>query len=107
MSLLSGILPSILLTGGLTMPIPPDPQVEPNINLYDSEDLYGDEPDVIALEVSTVRQRLRSLGYHPITSMEFENGRWSIIAYRGDRARHLRVEPNTGWVLSDRPADGR
>ncbi|WP_193166045.1 hypothetical protein [Microbulbifer hainanensis] len=94
---------TVLIAQSLTFPIPPDTGLSQGPAIYDSPDLYGAEPSVIAMEPSAVRNRLRSLGFNPITEMRFVGGRWKVTAYwQGDK-RRLEVEENTGRVLSDRP----
>ncbi|WP_250460081.1 hypothetical protein [Microbulbifer litoralis] len=98
---------ALLLTGAasynLTTPIPPDLDPNPPVTIYDSEDLYDDEPSIIAMDRSAVRHRLNSLGFDPITEMHFEGGRWKVRAYWMGKKRRLEVDEISGQVISDRP----
>lgn len=94
---------SVLLANALTFPIPPDLNATAPAPIYDSPDLYGAEPSVIALDQSTIRGKLRGLGFHPITEMRFVGGRWKIKARWEGQRRALEVDPDSGLIISDRP----
>jgi len=97
---------TVLLVNALTFPIPPG--IDPNTPapIYDSPDLYGAEPSVIALDLSTIRGRLHGLGFRPITEVKFVGGRWKIKAMYGGKPRALEVNPDNGLIISDRPDRG-
>lgn len=88
----------------LTDPLPPDPPLQPNLSLPDSEDLDSGVPSEIAMQPAEIRHRLHRLGFKPVTDIQFARGRWQVIAYRQGEKRWLQLDENTGLLLSDRPA---
>ncbi len=97
---------TVLLVNALTFPIPPGLDPNTPAPIYDSPDLYGAEPSVIALDYSTIRSKLHSLGFKPITDVKFVGGRWKIKARYGGERRALEVDPDSGLIISDRPDRG-
>jgi hypothetical protein len=100
------LLAAMLLVSSLTTPIPPDITPPPNLDIYDTPDVYGEEPSVTAMDVSEVRSRLMRLGYSPITEVKFTGGRWRVTAYRAGEKRKLELDENSGVILADRPFRG-
>ncbi|WP_413664728.1 hypothetical protein ACJJI5_18575 [Microbulbifer sp. EKSA008] len=98
-------LTAIALVGNLTNPIPPGLDPNKPAPIYDSPDLYGAEPSVIALDLSTIKAKLHGLGFNPITHIEFVGGRWKIQAVYGGELRALEVNPDNGIIIADRPAN--
>ncbi|SHF96444.1 hypothetical protein SAMN04487965_3013 [Microbulbifer donghaiensis] len=94
---------TVLLVNALTFPIPADLNANTPAPIYDSPDLYGDEPSVIALDLPAIRGKLHSLGFRPITEVRFIGGRWKIKARYGGKKRALEVDPDSGLIISDRP----
>lgn len=66
-------------------------------------DLDGNTPSEIALSAGAVRARLRGLGFHSISSMQFRHGYWQVVAYHGEQKRQLTVHPESGRIRSDKP----
>ena len=83
--------------GTIQIPQPQIPQ-----HLY-GPDLDGNTPSEIALSAGAVRNRLRGLGFHSISRMEFRNGYWNVVAYHGQKKRQLTVHPESGAIRSDKP----
>ena len=52
--------------------------------------------------LSKILEAVEQAGYAPITSAEFERGRWEIEAYHDLAKRELQVDAKNGKVLSDR-----
>ncbi|HET7634919.1 MAG TPA: PepSY domain-containing protein [Burkholderiales bacterium] len=63
----------------------------------------GDKPPANSKPVSAIASSLEQQGYAPISEISFDDGRWEVEAYKNDQKRELRVDPQTGKILSDRP----
>jgi uncharacterized membrane protein YkoI len=65
--------------------------------------LAGDRPPADSKPVSSIAASLEQQGYKPISEISFDDGRWEVEAYKDGQKRELRVDPQTGKILSDRP----
>lgn len=64
-----------------------------------------DKPPPGAMALSMLLTKLEQQGYQPIVEVSLEDEHWEIEAYKTGEKRELEVNPNTGEVLSDEPAD--
>lgn len=62
-------------------------------------------PSSSAQPLSRIVQNLESVGFNPIVDIDYENGRWQIEAYRHGVKYDIRVDPNSGHVLSEQMDD--
>lgn len=53
-----------------------------------------------AKKLSEIVRIVENRGYHPVVDVEFDDGRWSIEAYRDGREVELTVHPVSGKILS-------
>ncbi|MFS1523904.1 hypothetical protein ACL7TT_07295 [Microbulbifer sp. 2304DJ12-6] len=102
-----GFIATILLISNLTNPIPPGLNPGKPAPIYDSPDLYGAEPSVIALALPAIIAKLHYLGFRPVTRVRFVGGRWKMLAVYHGKLRALEVDPDNGRIIADRPAEMR
>ncbi|MFI2812701.1 MULTISPECIES: PepSY domain-containing protein [Microbulbifer] len=64
-----------------------------------------EKPPPGAMALSTVLTQLEQQGYTPIIEVSLSDERWEVEAYKTGEKRELEVDPNSGEILSDKPAD--
>ncbi|GAA5525700.1 hypothetical protein Maes01_02272 [Microbulbifer aestuariivivens] len=60
-----------------------------------------DKPPPGAMALSTVLTALEQRGYTPIVEVSLDDERWEIEAYKEGKPVKLKVNPNTGEILSE------
>ena len=65
----------------------------------------GEKPPENAKPLSVIIKMLEDNGYHPITDIEIDQGRWEIEAYKDKMKRKLKVDAVTAKIISDRRDD--
>lgn len=65
--------------------------------------MADEKPPAGAMALSAIVTQLEQRGYTPIVDVSLDGGHWEVEAYKGLEKRELKVDPNTGKVLSDKP----
>lgn len=63
--------------------------------------LADEAPEAGSTPLSEIIASVEDAGYDRISEVSMEDGVWEIDAYKGDDARELEVDPQTGEILSD------
>ncbi|WP_062268979.1 PepSY domain-containing protein [Endozoicomonas arenosclerae] len=66
---------------------------------------FAKPPQIVGKPLSQIIKMLEDQGYRPIVDISMDDGLWEVEAYKGDEKRELKVNPDTGEVVSDRPDD--
>ncbi|WP_051785669.1 PepSY domain-containing protein [Endozoicomonas numazuensis] len=66
---------------------------------------FAKPPVPVAKPLSHIIKMLEGQGYRPIVDVSMNDGLWVVEAYKGSEKRALKVNPDSGEVVSDRPDD--
>ncbi|MGI9281205.1 MAG: PepSY domain-containing protein [Endozoicomonas sp.] len=66
---------------------------------------FASPPAAVGKPLSQIIKLLEDQGYRPIVDVSMDDGLWEIEAYKGNEKRELKVNPDSGEVVSDRPDD--
>lgn len=65
--------------------------------------LADEKPPAGAMALSVIVTKLEQQGYTPIVDVSLDGGRWEVEVYKNSEKRELKIDPNTGKILSDKP----
>lgn len=67
--------------------------------------VLAERPPSDAKPLSEIVKILESQGYAPVVDVEFDDGVWEVEAYRDGAKMKLKVNPESGDIVSNRRAN--